>query len=58
MRITKKELEEFKNIYEDEFGIKLENREAMEKALNVLNGVELILKFERRSVNGIDKDPK
>ena len=58
MRITNSELEEFKQIYKDEFGIKLENREAMEKALNVLNGVELILKFERRSVNGIDKDPK
>ena len=56
MRITKEELEEFKQIYFEEFGVLLNDLEAMKKALNLLSGIEMILKFEHRSVNGIDKE--
>jgi len=55
MRITMQELEEFKEIYFKEFGIKLNDLEATKKAINVLNGVELILESSTHSVNGIDK---
>ncbi len=55
MRITATELEEFKKIYYEEFHIKLSDLEAMKKAINVLNGVELILESSTRPVNGIDK---
>ena len=55
MRITASELDEFKQIYFEEFGVKLDNLEATEKAINVLNGVELILESSTHPVNGIDK---
>jgi len=55
MRITKQELEEFKQIYFERFGIKLSDLEAMKKAINVLNGVEMILESSTHSVRGIDK---
>ena len=56
MRITKEELEEFKQIYLDEFGNKLDDLEATQKALNVLKGVEMISKFNHRPVSGIDNE--
>ncbi len=44
MRITPNELKEFKQIYFKEFGVWLEDSEAMEKALNLLTGIEMVLK--------------
>lgn len=58
MRINKKELEEFKQIYFEEFCLKLNNIEATKKAINILNGVELILKSSTHPANGIDKGGK
>lgn len=58
MRITKQELEDFKQIYFEEFGVKLSDLEATKKAINVLNGVEMILKSSTHSVSGIDKRDK
>lgn len=55
MRITASELKEFKQIYFEEFGIVLNDLEATKKAINVLNGVELILESSTHPVNGIDK---
>ena len=55
MRITISELEEFKEIFFEEFGVKLNDLEAMKKAINVLNGVKLILESSTHSVKGIDK---
>ena len=55
MRITKEELNEFKRIYLEEFGVKLSNLEATEKALNVLKGVEMILKFNQNPISHLDK---
>jgi hypothetical protein len=55
-RITKQELEEFKQIYLTEFGVKLSDIEATKKALNILKGVEMISKFNHRPVSGIDNE--
>ena len=55
MRITNSELKEFKQIYLEEFGIKLSDYEATEKALNILSGVEMILGFNQNTVSHIDK---
>ena len=53
--INPKDIEEFKQIYFEEFGVILSDLEATKKAINVLNGVELILKSSTHSVSGIDK---
>ncbi len=58
MRLTKTELEEFKQIYFEELGVKLSDLKATKKAINVLNGVELILKSSTHPVRGIDKKGK
>ena len=56
MRIKPEELKEFKQIYFEEFGIWLDDLEATRKSLNLLSGIEMILKFEHRSASGIDKE--
>lgn len=59
MRITKKELEEFKQIYLEEFGIKLGDLEATKKALNLLTGIEMISDKPRvrsNPISRIDRD--
>lgn len=56
MRLTREELEEFKQIYREEFGEKLEDLEATNKALNLLKGVEMILEFNQNPISHIDKE--
>lgn len=41
--ISNEGLEEFKQIYQEEFGVQLSNEEALEKALPVLNLVETLI---------------
>lgn len=55
MRIKKEELVEFKQIYFEEFGEKLNDLEATKKAINLLKGVEMILEFNQSPISGIDK---
>lgn len=55
MRITKQELEEFKQMYFKEFGVKLNDLEATKKAINLLSGIKLILDSSTHPVKGIDK---
>lgn len=54
LSITASELEEFKNIYFEEFGEVLSNLEATQKATNVINGVKLVLGGSTRPVSGVD----
>lgn len=42
--ISKAGLEEFKQIYKEEFGVFLTNEEALEKALPVLNLIKTLMK--------------
>lgn len=52
--ITPEGLEEFKQIYQEEFGVLLTNEEALEKALPVLNLVKTLIQPQR---NFTGKDP-
>lgn len=54
--ISNESLEEFKQIYLEEFGVQLSNEEALEKALPVLNLVKTLIEPVRNL--SIDADKK
>jgi hypothetical protein len=58
LRITPEELEEFKAIYQDEYGISLSDLDATQSATNILNGVKLVLTgstaTQQSPISGID----
>lgn len=52
--ISAEGLEEFKQIYREEFGVELSNEEVLEKALPVLNLVKTLIQPQS---NLVTKDP-
>jgi len=54
MRLSKKAIEEFKEIYEKEFGEKITNSEAYDKFLRLVNLLRTILKTSSKKDQDVE----